>query len=151
MASRRGLVPVVAGTFAVAAAYTGAFFPGGSARWAPWSMILGIALLCVGLMALGAARAGRPLGVLWIPLIFTFVVLVGGFGLALELPGAEGPSAKLIGGLPLRAALLIYGIGLLPALVLPLAYALTFDRQTLDAADLERVRAARRRREEGPV
>jgi hypothetical protein len=37
----------------------------------------------------------------------------------------------------------LYGVGLLPVLVLPLAYAFTFREMTLDAADLERIRAAR--------
>lgn len=149
MTVRRGLILIVAGTIAVGLAYAGAFLRGGAPPWAPWAMTLGIGFLCVGFMALGAARTGRPLGILWLPLTFTFVVLVGGFGLALALPGSEGPAARLVGGLPLRAALIIYGVGLLPALALPLAYALTFERQTLDAADLERIRAARREREGG--
>jgi hypothetical protein len=46
---------------------------------------------------------------------------------------------------------ILYGIGLLPVLVLPVAYGLTFDAATLSEADLERVRAARRdRQSEGP-
>jgi hypothetical protein len=114
-------------------------------------MTIGIAFLCVGFMALGAARPGRSLGPLWIPLGFTFVVLVGGFGLALALPGAEGPATRLVAGLPPRAALVVYGIGLLPALVLPLGYALTFARFTLDAADIERIRAARDERGGAPT
>lgn len=149
MTSSRGLNLIVTGTVAVAVGYASAFLRGGPPPWAPWAMTIGIALLCVGFMALGAARPGRALGILWLPLAFTFVVLLGGFGLALLLPGSEGPAARLVGGLPLRAALIIYGVGLLPALALPLAYALTFERQTLDAADLERIRAARRQREGG--
>jgi len=43
--------------------------------------------------------------------------------------------------LPARAAVVIYGIGLLPIVVLPVAYALTFETQTLSAEDVERVRA----------
>jgi hypothetical protein len=34
----------------------------------------------------------------------------------------------------------IYGVGLLPIFVLPIAYALTFETQTLSAEDVERVR-----------
>jgi hypothetical protein len=105
-------------------------------------MIAGIALTTVGLMVLGASRPGRGSRVLLIPLGFTFAVLAGGFGLALALPGGEGPASPLLAGLPLRTALVLYGVGLLPALVLPLAYALTFRRLTLDEADIERIRAA---------
>ena len=44
-----------------------------------------------------------------------------------------------------RAAIVIYGIGLLPIIVLPVAYALTFDTQTLSAEDVEQVRMLGRR------
>jgi hypothetical protein len=63
-----------------------------------------------------------------------------GFGAALALPATEGPLSRLWLGLPARAAMVIYGIGLLPIFVLPIAYALTFETQTLNADDLERVR-----------
>jgi len=46
--------------------------------------------------------------------------------------------------LPARAAIVIYGVGLLPIVVLPIAYALTFETQTLSAEDVERVRALAR-------
>jgi hypothetical protein len=142
MAARGGLKAVVLGTVAVAAAYASAFFPGGAPRWAAWAMGVGIGLLSVGLLALGAARPGRRLGVLWLPLALTFVILAGGFGLALALPGGEGPATRLWLGLPARAAIILYGIGILPMLVLPLAYALSFRQMTLSAEDLERVLAA---------
>jgi hypothetical protein len=140
MAARSGLKAVVLGTVAAAAAYAAAFLPGGAPPWAPWVMEIAIALMCVGLMAMGAARPGRRLGVLRVPLIFAFVVLVLGFGLALALPGSEGVTARLWAGLPARAAIILYGIGILPMLILPLAYALTF-RQILTAEDVERIRA----------
>ena len=57
-----------------------------------------------------------------------------------EPPPVAG--APLWLGLPKGAALVLYGVGLLPLLVLPLAYALTFEGQTLSEADLERVRRA---------
>jgi len=150
MAARGGLKAVILGTLAVAAAYASAFFPGGAPRWAAWAMGVGIGLLSVGLLALGAARPGRRLGLLWLPLALTFVILVGGFGLALALPGGEGPATRLWLGLPPRAAIILYGIGILPVLVLPLAYALSFRRMTLDAADIERVRAAAAERSQVP-
>lgn len=144
MPARAGMVPVTVGTAAVAVAYASAFLPGDAPLWAAWVMIVGIALLLVGLMALGAARPGRSLGSLVWPLGFTFVVLVACFGLALGLPATEAPGARLWGGLPIRAALVLYGVGLLPALVLPFVYARTFSAMTLDSADIERIRAARK-------
>jgi hypothetical protein len=67
-----------------------------------------------------------------------------GFGAALALPATEGPLSTLWLGLPARAAIVIYGVGLLPIVVLPVAYALTFETQTLSAEDVERVRALAR-------
>jgi len=144
MAARAGMAPVLLGTSAVAVAYASAFLPGGAPGWGAWAMVLGIASLSVGLMMLGASRQGRPLGVLVWPLAFTFVALVGCFGVALALPATEVAGARLWGGLPARTALILYGIGALPALVLPLVYARTFRTMTLDSADIERIRAARR-------
>nr|MCU0636746.1 hypothetical protein [Gemmatimonadaceae bacterium] len=90
---------------------------------------------------LGVARHGRRLGGLWWVLGFTLVVCVAAFGAALALPASVEDT--LFGGLPLRAAIVVYGIGLLPLVVLPVAYALTFDRITLSDDDLAGVRALR--------
>jgi hypothetical protein len=143
MAPRAGLAALVLGTLAAAAAYLSAFLPGEPPLWGALSMVLGIALMSVGCMALGAARSGRPLGRLVWALAITFVILVLCFGAALLLPRGGDGSVPLWAGLPRRAALLLYGIGILPALILPLAYALTFRERTLDADDVARIRAAR--------
>jgi hypothetical protein len=47
----------------------------------------------------------------------------------------------MILGLPRRAAIVIYVIGLLPLFAMPFAYAATFDDATLSADDLARLRA----------
>lgn len=72
------------------------------------------------------------------------LLLGAAFALALGLPEGTGGGAlgePLLLGLPRRAAVVVYGVGLLPVFVLPVVYALTFDAQTLRAEDLERVRA----------
>jgi hypothetical protein len=92
-------------------------------------------------MILGAARGQKGIGPLKLPFLFVVAVLAIGFCAALALPATESPLAKLWLGLPARAAVVIYGIGLLPIVVLPVAYALTFETQTLSAEDVERVRA----------
>lgn len=129
------------GTLGIGAAYAAAFSAGGAPPWAPWAMAIGTSLVLVALMLLGMARDGRRLGWLWGVLCFTLVVCVGGFGTALVLP-AEQAGAPLFAGLPYRAAAVLYGIGFLPLLVLPLAYAFSFDRLVLSDDDLARVRAA---------
>lgn len=92
-------------------------------------------------MILGAARGRRGIGPLKLPFLFVVATLAIGFGAALALPATEGPLSKLWLGLPARAAIVIYGVGLLPIIVLPIAYAVTFESQTLSAEDVERVRA----------
>jgi len=141
MAKRIALAGLVLSALAIALAYASAFLPGGTPAWGAWPMALGIPASLVSIMVLGAARDGR-VGRLAIPFAFTGLVLAGGFGLALGLPANEAAGAKLYLGLPLRAAVIIYGIGLLPIVVLPIAYALTFSEQTLTAEDVERVRLA---------
>lgn len=94
----------------------------------------------VAIMILGAIRGQRGIGKLKVPFVFVAVILIAGFVAALALPATESAASRLWLGLPLRAAIVIYGIGLLPIVVLPVAYALTFETQTLNAEDVERVR-----------
>ena len=138
------MIAIVLSTLALAVAYGSAWLPGGAPAWASWLFVLGIAGLMVSMMWLGARRPGRGVGRLVLPFAFVFLVLVGGFGLVLLLSPADPADPVLWLGLPPRAAIVLYGIGLLPVLVLPVAYAMTFDELTLSEADLERVRAARR-------
>jgi len=129
---------------AIAVAYASAFLPGGAPKWAPWLLALGIPFSLGGIMILGAARGARGVGPLKIPFAFVIVTLAAGFCAALVLPASESPASTLWLGLPARAAIVIYGIGLFPIIVLPVAYALTFESQTLTADDIERVRSLAR-------
>jgi hypothetical protein len=132
---------LVASLCAIAGAYAAAFLPSGTPDWAPWLLALGIPVSIGAIMILGAARGRRGIGPLKIPFVFVVVTLAVGFGAALHLPPAESADSTLWLGLPARAAIVIYGIGLFPIILLPVAYALTFESQTLSAEDLEQVRA----------
>src|SRR6266850_884272 len=138
---RSALVALFFGISAIAAGYLAAFSAAGTPVWAAWLLALGIPVALGAIMILGAARGRRGIGPLKMPFAFVVVVLIIGFGAALALPATEGPLSKLWLGLPTRAAIVIYGIGLLPIVVLPIAYAVTFETQTLSADDVERVRA----------
>jgi len=127
-------------TCAMAAGYASAFFRGGTPSWGPWLLAFGIPGALGGVMVLGAARERKGVGSLALPFAFVIITLTIGFCLALGLPANEGPGSTLWLGLPVRAAIVVYGIGLLPVVVLPMAYALTFETQTLSAEDVERVR-----------
>ena len=107
-------------------------------------LALGIPVALGAIMILGAVRANRGIGALKYPFALVILILVIGFGAALALPSTDGPLSRLWLGLPARAAIVIYGVGLLPILILPVAYAMTFEEMTLSAEDLERVRAIAR-------
>lgn len=139
---RAPLAGVVLGTVGIALAYASAFGPRAVAAWGPWLMAAALPVTMVALMLLGVVREHRRLGRLRAPVALVLLLVAGGFLLALWLPPdrADGP---LWLGLPPRAAVILYGVGLLPLFILPVAYALTFDALTLDAADLAMVRDAR--------
>lgn len=126
-------------TLAIAVGYASAFAPHGAPVWAPWLLALGIPASLGGIMVLGAARGRAGIKRLWLPIAFVIFTLALGFGLALGLPANESAASALWLGLPLRAAIIVYGIGLMPAIVLPIAYALTFETQTLSDDDVAKV------------
>jgi hypothetical protein len=134
------LVALFIGTLAIACGYAAAFIRSGTPAWAPWLLALGIPGAVGAIMILGAARSNRGIGPLKLPFLFTVAILAGGFCAALALPPNETATSHLWLGLPIRAAIIIYGVGLLPIVVLPIAYAVTFETQTLSAEDVERVR-----------
>jgi hypothetical protein len=123
-------------------AYASAFFPPVIAWVGPWLMAIMVPLVMFATMILGAVRETRTLGRLTLPFLLVFVLVAGGFVVALLLP-VEGADAALFLGLPARAAVILYGVGLLPLFMLPMVYALTFDTLTLTDEDIARVRAAR--------
>lgn len=143
MARRNSLLALLAGTLACAAAYASAFLPGDPPAWSPWALGIGTAVVMVAASALGAAREDTGIGRLKLPFAIVFLIVAGGFAAAL-LMQAPGESPRLFLGLPAGAAVVLIGIGLLPLLVLPIAYALTFEDMTLSEVDLARVREAAR-------
>lgn len=141
MQPHRTLGALTVSLLLAAAAYGSAFLPGDPPSWAPWALLLGLSGSLVAFMALGAARQGR-LGVLVWPLGFVFLVLVVGFGAALVLPPVDPLEPALWMGLPVPAAIVLLGVGLLPLVVLPLAYGLTFPGAGLSRGEVEAVREA---------
>ena len=144
MARRNSLLALLAGTLACAAAYGSAFLPGDPPGWSPWALGIGTAVVMVAASALGAARADTGIGRLKLPFAIVFLIVAGGFAAALTIPAPDAADPRLFLGLPAGAAIVLLGIGLLPLLVLPIAYALTFEDMTLSEADLARVREAAR-------
>ncbi len=133
---------IVLGALGIAAAYLSAFAPPSIAAAGPWLMAVALPVCLVAVMTFGAVRDGRTLGAMAIPFTMVLVLVMGGFLLALMMP-ADVVGDRLWFGLPRRAAVILFGVGLLPLFVLPLVYALTFDALTLSDDDVARVRAAR--------
>jgi hypothetical protein len=139
MTVRLPLATLALSCAAIGGAYALAFLPGGPPSWAAWGVALGSAGALSSMMALGATRRGRVRPVAAAACVLTFAVVAGAFAAALLLP-PEPADAPLLLGLPLRASLVLYGVGVVPLLFLPLTYALSFDADTLDAGDLDAVR-----------
>ena len=146
MSARLPLAVLVLSCLAVAGAYGLAFLPGGAPPLAIWGVALGSAGMLSSAMALGAMRAGRLRPVALGACLLTFLVVAGAFGIVLLLPAPTNAPEDLWLGLPRRAAIVLYGVGVVPLLFLPLAYAVSFDADTLNEDDLERVRRAAQER-----
>ena len=137
---RVALFSIFLSMVAIALGYASAFLPNGAPRAAAFVFAIATAVMMVAVLVLGAGRSGRPLGILKWVFAFCFIVLAAGFTLALRTP-AVSAADRLWLGLPPGAAIILYVVGVLPLLVLPLAYALTFERTTLSEAELADLRA----------
>ena len=124
----------------LAMGYATALLPEGPPRFVPWMFALATASSMIAILILGAARKGVRLGILTWVFALCFLSITGGFAVALLAPPVR-PDARLWLGLPAGAADILFLVGLVPMLLLPLAYALTFDRLTLAGDDLEQIRA----------
>jgi hypothetical protein len=117
------------GTIAIAVAYGATMLSGSAPDWASWCVAFGASATSVSLFMLGAASRGpvtRPIGWMFAALM---LVLCGSFGAALAITAGEGASGTLFLGLPLRLAIVFYGVGFLPLLVLPIAFGFTFEKR----------------------
>ena len=126
----------------IAVAYATMFVSAPPPVWAPIVLAIGANGAIMTLMAIGAVRHDTmPRSLVW-TFLGLFALCAGAFVIALLLPAREGVGGVLLLGLPLRTAIVLYGVGVVPIAILPLAYALTFESSTLSEDDLARVRAA---------
>lgn len=137
---RRLITLIVLSVLLVGAGYAAAFIKAARA-WAPWCLAVGTTALLMALTALGATRRDTLATVLRLTFVAIFVLCAGAFCIALALAANEGDAGPLLLGLPLRTALVLFGVGVVPIAVLPFVYAATFDAFTLSDADLARLRS----------
>ncbi|MEP6589778.1 MAG: hypothetical protein ABJC19_01230 [Gemmatimonadota bacterium] len=131
---------VVVGLGLVLSAYLGAWVSGAAFGPGVWVMVAGVVVLLPSTVVLGGLRRGQGSRAVWVAALYLFLVLALGFGAALLLP-AETVDGPFLFGIPLRAAIILFGVGITPSLVLPIAYAADFDRVALGASELTRLRA----------
>jgi hypothetical protein len=115
---------VILGSILIAAAYL---------LVSPGLLVGGICVLLPSLLWLALRRRGLPVAIL------LAIILVIGLGGALAL-GSESPDSPLVLGLPRRAALLVYGIGLLPGIIFGILFALGFDQLVISSERLAELR-----------
>jgi len=146
MSVRSSRIALGVGLGLVALGYGSAFLPDVPRTLGAAALLLGtvvalwaMALLGAGVSAPESARRLRA------PLLLGFGLLLLGIGGGLWASD-PAPGDRLWGGLPWPAALLVYGAGLLPLFVVPLAYAWTFDALGMSPREIEdllaRARAA---------
>jgi len=123
VSERFSILLLTFGALLAALAYGLTFASGGSV--APWLLAAGATLVLTGLGLLGAGeRAPRLAAAVLVACALTFV----GFSTALLLkPHAVG--GALLFGLPRATTLLLLLTGLVPLVMLPIAYAALFTRE----------------------
>ena len=138
MTRRFALLVIFLSMLVIGAGYASAFREGGAPRFMTYAFAIATAAVMTAIVVLGAARAGKKLGMLAWVFGFTFLVLSVGFSVALHQTSVS--TDKLYFGLPAGAAVIMYVVGLLPMAALPIAYALTFEKTTFDERELEELR-----------
>jgi hypothetical protein len=122
----------------------GAWWGAPAAALAPWLLLAATLGALLALAALGVRGEGGRRNLPLAAFAAVVVLVGGGVGGALLMADPEAGSLLFL-GLPAGAALVVYVAGLLPLLVVPLAYALTFDRAGFAPGEMEAV--VRRARE----
>lgn len=128
---------LIAGLAGAAVAYASAFLRPGAPTWAG-ALLAGSAVVTMTGAALLAVRAGRSMVVLG----SGGLLLALGAVLLWTIPTVDPAEPRLLLGLPPAVSYLLYGLGLVPALIVPFVYAWSFERATLSEEELDRVRSA---------
>src|SRR5437762_8620153 len=108
---KRMLIRLLAASCGLVAVAYAALFLGVWHGWAPLSLAIGANGVIISLMAIGAVRHDTmPRSLAW-TFAGLFVLCAGAFVAALVLPAQERAAGPLLLGLPLRTAIVLYGVG----------------------------------------
>jgi hypothetical protein len=137
LANRLGWIGLVGGLLLQAIGYLSAFIT--TYEIPAWIVALGVTSVLTGTLILGATRKGRLSAPARLAAGAMFAILTVCFVAAAALP-VETHNEPFWLGLPRRAAIVLLGVGVLPMLVLTLAYASDHRDDDLDEAALQRLR-----------
>lgn len=136
----RPITVIVAGLLAVALAYAALLLDltAISASIAPLLLAFGASAVLAGMLALASRRPSGTPRALRATVRLAFVATFGGlvYALLAPAPTADGP---LFLGLPRVTAIMLLVTGLIPLVVLPIAYARAFEKDVLGADEITRV------------
>ena len=135
---RAGIILVLVGLLAVSGAYAFVLL-GIVAAATPWWFAFGTTAVLAGMAVLGASRRGRTTPVLTATVAASFTSVLTGLLVPLGLPVPDATDPLLL-GLPYPTAILLLLVGLVPLVLLPIAYAYAFDREVLSDDDLAALR-----------
>ena len=105
--------------------------------WVDWAFAVLVMAYPVALIVVGVSRDGR-LGPVGLPLL-ALLLFLEACGVGMLLLRGHVLDGPWFGGLPLAAAIQLYGVFLVPLLLVALTYALTFDRFEMRDEDLDRL------------
>ncbi|MDX1644843.1 MAG: hypothetical protein R3244_10855 [Thermoanaerobaculia bacterium] len=111
-----------------------AFWLGGGPGELLFALVAAVFPIALVVLAVGERGAGRLVG----PLLVLSLILLGSL-VAIWLLRGRLDELPWIGGLPLAAAIQLYGLWFVPLLLVALAYALNFDTAGLSDVALERL------------
>jgi hypothetical protein len=127
----------------IAAGYAAAFGGPAGSHAGAWLLAAGNALLVPCAMGLGAPLRGRLGNVLALALAACGLVIFAAIGMALIIRTPESAATALTLGFPRRTAIVLLGVGVLPMVLLPALFALTFDTGVFHADRLAALRRLR--------
>lgn len=126
----------------ILAGYAMAFGGEAWSRRGAVALIAGNAILAAATLALGAPVRGRWRRAIAVALGGTALLLAGAMMTAVLLPPPDTADPLYL-GFPLGVAVVLLGAGMLPLLVLPALFALSFDAAAFDPSRIGQLRALR--------
>lgn len=138
---------LVGGLVSVAAGYAAVLLDSGPALFPPAALALGASAVLGALLRLGARRGGSIPDTLRLASSIAFIATAIGLLFALAAPPTADDGPLLL-GLPRVTAVMLLCTGLVPLVLLPIAYARAFDIEVLNETDLARVAELAQRAED---